>query len=401
MSHSTKRPSAAKSPKLPEGFPLWKHPSGRWCKKVRGKAFYFGKVADDPEGQAALERWLNDKDDLLAGRRPRRKDDDALTVGKLVNLYLSGRQAKVKSGELAERTFITYKATCSILVDEMGAKTAVADLRPSDFAAFRSKLAERFSLLSMKVAIAQVRTVFKWGHDSELLEKPVRFGPEFKPPKESAIRKVRHANGERIFEAAEVRAMLAVASVQFRAMILLACNAAYGNTDLALLSTSVLDLENGWATFPRPKTQVPRRAALWPETVAAIREVLAIRPKPRDPADNGLVFITKHGKRWVRVQRRKRGNTEESTILDSINDGLKKVMKRANVPDNGRTFYRFRHLFETIAGETLDQAGVDHVMGHSRGDMASVYRERISDERLKAISDHVHGWLFGREGGAQ
>jgi hypothetical protein len=26
--------------------------------------------------------------------------------------------------------------------------------------------------------------------------------------------------------------------------------------------------------------------------------------------------------------------------------------------------------------------------------MASVYRERISDERLKAVTDHVHGWLF-------
>jgi hypothetical protein len=27
--------------------------------------------------------------------------------------------------------------------------------------------------------------------------------------------------------------------------------------------------------------------------------------------------------------------------------------------------------------------------------MASVYRERISDERLKAVSDHVRKWVFG------
>ncbi len=26
--------------------------------------------------------------------------------------------------------------------------------------------------------------------------------------------------------------------------------------------------------------------------------------------------------------------------------------------------------------------------------MASVYRERISDERLKAVADHVRKWLF-------
>ena len=28
-------------------------------------------------------------------------------------------------------------------------------------------------------------------------------------------------------------------------------------------------------------------------------------------------------------------------------------------------------------------------------DMASVYRERISDERLRAVADHVRQWLFG------
>ena len=40
-------------------------------KKVRGRFHYFGKVADDPDGQKALELWLAQKDDLLAGRKPR------------------------------------------------------------------------------------------------------------------------------------------------------------------------------------------------------------------------------------------------------------------------------------------------------------------------------------------
>jgi hypothetical protein len=35
------------------------------------------------------------------------------------------------------------------------------------------------------------------------------------------------------------------------------------------------------------------------------------------------------------------------------------------------------------------------VMGHSRNDMASVYRERIDDARLVAVVQHVHKWLFG------
>lgn len=39
-------------------FPLFPHATGRWAKKVRQKLRYFGKVADDPKGKAALDKWL-------------------------------------------------------------------------------------------------------------------------------------------------------------------------------------------------------------------------------------------------------------------------------------------------------------------------------------------------------
>ena len=67
----------------------------------------------------------------------------------------------------------------------------------------------------------------------------------------------------------------------------------------------------------------------------------------------------------------------------------------------GVGFYALRHTFETIGGESRDQVAVDHIMGHSpaAGDMSAVYRERISDERLRAVVNHVHGWLFAEKGG--
>jgi hypothetical protein len=33
-------------------------------------------------------------------------------------------------------------------------------------------------------------------------------------------------------------------------------------------------------------------------------------------------------------------------------------------------------------------------MGHADSTIDGVYRERIEDERLQAVADHVHGWLF-------
>jgi hypothetical protein len=37
-------------------------------------------------------------------------------------------------------------------------------------------------------------------------------------------------------------------------------------------------------------------------------------------------------------------------------------------------------------------------MGHEIPHMSTVYRERISDERLRAVADHVRRWLFGAPG---
>ena len=53
MAHSTQR---AKPKKPRSDFPLFPHASGYWTKKVRQKLHYFGKVADDPKGEAAIHR---------------------------------------------------------------------------------------------------------------------------------------------------------------------------------------------------------------------------------------------------------------------------------------------------------------------------------------------------------
>ena len=72
----------------------------------------------------------------------------------------------------------------------------------------------------------------------------------------------------------------------------------------------------------------------------------------------------------------------------------KQTLRYLPVTRRGHTFYALRHTFETIAGESRDQVAVDAIMGHSREDMASVYRERIGDDRLRAVAEHVRQWLL-------
>lgn len=67
--NSTARHKPAKP--YPE-FPLFAHATGRWAKKIRGSMHYFGPWADP---DSALTKYLDQKDALHAGKRPRSDPD--------------------------------------------------------------------------------------------------------------------------------------------------------------------------------------------------------------------------------------------------------------------------------------------------------------------------------------
>jgi len=74
----------------------------------------------------------------------------------------------------------------------------------------------------------------------------------------------------------------------------------------------------------------------------------------------------------------------------------RKAMQAAGVHRKGLGFYCARHVFQTIADNARDPVATSSVMGHvaSSGDMSARYRERVPDDRLLAVADVVHKWLF-------
>ena len=79
-----------------DDFPLYAHASGRWAKRVKGTICYFGLWRDDRNGQRALQTWIDQRDDLLAGRKPRRPGDpDSATIKELCDAFLTAKEALV------------------------------------------------------------------------------------------------------------------------------------------------------------------------------------------------------------------------------------------------------------------------------------------------------------------
>ncbi len=44
------------------------------------------------------------------------------------------------------------------------------------------------------------RIIFRYAYEAGFIDRPVRFGPQFKAPSRKVLRQARQANGERMFE---------------------------------------------------------------------------------------------------------------------------------------------------------------------------------------------------------
>ncbi len=349
---------------------------------MRGETLYFGKVADDPDGKAAIEKWLNEKDDRLAGRVPRARRE-GLTVKELVNQFLAAKEARVESKEITKRYFDELFTTCETIIKQFGKNRLVTDLAAEDFEALRAARAKTWRGTALANAIGKIRGVFKFAYDEALIDSPIRFGAGFRRPNKAVLRRERAEKGERLFEPGDLRSIIDAAGIPLKAMVLLGINCGLGNSDCGRLKQRNVDLVGGWLTYPRPKTGIARRSKLWPETVAAIRNAIDKRPAPKSKADAELAFVTIFGARFT-----------QDRAANSVSQEFRNLLRSLELHRPGFSFYTLRHQFETIAGETRDQVAVDYAMGHADPSMGAQYRERIGDDRLAAIADHVHAWLW-------
>jgi integrase len=314
----------------------------------------------------------------------------AATVGELVGQFIYSKNLLVDRGEFSKHTIVHYRFAADFVQTHFGPTRSIAELKAIDFTRLRAAFPRSWGPERNGMVTQIIRTLFKYGYDAGLYDLPMRFGPDFTRPRRRIYRKARRERGPLLFSADEIRRMIDNTHPQLAAMICLGINCGFGNSDCGRLPFSAVNLKTGWVDFPRPKTEIDRRCPLWPETVAWIQQSTAARPEPKDPLARDCVFVTKRGrKRWA-----------DGEPKNAICVALKRLLKETGVDRRGLSFYSLRRTFETIAGETLDQPAVDLIMGHaaSANDMAALYRQRIDDGRLVAVTEYVRRWLFPAPG---
>lgn len=389
-----RRRKNAKPPKLPRDFPLWRHPSGQWTKKHRGQQFYFGMIHNDPKGEAALEEWERVKADLRDGRAPKVRPD-RITVKELAHAFLNAKQAKVVSGELHPVTLTEYRQILKLVTRLLGPSRLASTVGPQDFTALRARLAKGVGLLRLIKRIQTTRSLFRWGVEDNYITTAIKFGNEFKRPSAKALRRLKAAKPTKVFTREEIVVMIDRAEQPLKTWILLGINAAFGQSDIAALPKSAVDLKGGWVTHPRPKTGAQRRCKLWPETIQALQESLPLRPRPKAPDDDRLCFLSVQGNPLVRFIGTADGR---GGWTDTIGKQFATLLKALEIQPARRGFYSLRHTHRTAADAVADRPAVDMVMGHLAPpeDMRGAYVHHIADDRLEAVSAHVRKWLFGR-----
>ena len=109
------------------------HPKGQYCKKIRGKLYYFGA-----HKQQALQRYLEQAAELHTGRRPKSRSSDGLSLKALCNFYLEHQEARILAGEIKSRQLYDQTLLLRGFAKYFGPNRVVSEVSTVDLQNFRA-----------------------------------------------------------------------------------------------------------------------------------------------------------------------------------------------------------------------------------------------------------------------
>ena len=178
-------------------FPLTLHKTGQYCKKIKGRTYYFGT-----DKRRALERYLEQAVCLNTGRRAIHDSPAGrISIKTMCNLYLDHQELRVTVGEVKPRHLSDQVSLLRVFVKFVGPHRLVSDISTLDLQNYRTKLIRAgISANTINNRIAALKAMYNWALDNEIIEHPPRL---------RALKKVTPQKVERpTFTASQIRVLL-------------------------------------------------------------------------------------------------------------------------------------------------------------------------------------------------
>lgn len=353
---------AAKRKTRSDKFPLTLHPSGQYCKKIKGRIYYFGK-----DKQQALEKYLERSSELHGTRYDEAKAENTeMTLKKLCDIYLDDQRSLVHLDAITPRHHDEQIGSLILFRSFIGASRKIKNLTTLELQNYKKMLRKHYSTANrLNMHIGIMKAMFYWARKNDILDQI---------PNIDAIRREKIKHQQRyIFSPDDIRELLKMADLKMRAMIWLGLNCGFGCTDCSELQWKNIDFEKQRVFLPRGKTGVNRDLSLWPETIRALRRI---------PRKSRLVFNTSKGNSYVRtISKYDPDGNERYIAINTISTLFSRLIKRAGLKvPKGTGFYTLRRTAATMAARSGDPFAVQRLLGHADLKMASRYVQDVSKQ---------------------
>jgi len=348
-------------------FPLTLHSTGQYCKKIKGKMYYFGK-----DKKQALERYLEQAAFLHNGKTKMFKTINRnMTLRSLCSIYLQHQQAKASSAEITVRHYADQSTCLKKFMSFIGQHRRINEISTLDLQNYKRKLKRAYnSAHRVNLHISIMKTMFHWARKNDVLDHI---------PNIDAVSSAKIIHKQRyVFASEEIHRLFDFADVQMKAMTWLGLNCGFGCTDCAQLKWSDMDLASGRVRLARGKTGVPRDLPLWPETIQSLGKI---------PKSGKSVFYTSKDKPLIRTtyHTNKDGSTKYSNT-NLVTSRFCKLMKKAKISaPEGTGFYTLRRTAATVAARSGDPFAVQRLLGHANLKMATRYVQDVSKQTDRVI----------------
>ncbi len=349
-------------------FPLTRHLTGQYCKKIKGKMYYFGS-----DKQEALQRYIDQAAYLHGSNHNSQKPvNDLMSIKQLCDIFSKYQFSKVKADAITAQHYNDQVGSLNKFMTFLGRSRRIKEISTLDLQNYKRKLEKQYSSSKhrLNLHISNLKTLFHWAQKNDILKQI---------PNIDALSRCKIVNTQcRVFTHDEISKLLKLADTQMKAMIWLGLNCGFGCTDCSELQWKHLDLDAGRVIYPRGKTGVPRNLPLWPETIEALNAV---------PKKGRLVFYTATGNSFVRnVLKIDANGNEKYSPINSITTKFARLIKRAqlDVP-KGTGFYSLRRTAATMAARSGDPFAVQRLLGHANLLMATRYVQDVSKQTDQVI----------------